>query len=325
MKVLVTGATGLIGSHLTETLVRDGIAVRALVTPATHRLSRLQGLDVELIRGDIRDPEVVEKAVQGCDRVFHLAAQLSVGRAKKDIYAVNVGGTQNVARAAAKCGVERFVQGSSVGIYGLLTQSPVDETTKPKPNSHYRKTKWLSEQVVLDYYQQAGLPVVIARISSVMGARAYEWVGLLNAIASQRFRLIGTGSNYYHTVDVADLVSGLLQCATTKNIEGQTYILADQDPVQMKSLLQMFAAGLGVGSIDQGPSDVPFKGFQAIAERIYRTLGVQVPHAQRYDLFLGDRVFNITKAQTQLGYAPKVPLKESVQNLIDWYQQGMKE
>lgn len=325
MNVLVTGATGLIGSHLTETLVKQGVSVRALVTPTTRNLSRLQGLDVELIQGDIRDAEVAEKAVKGCDRVFHLAAQLSIGHSKQDIYSVNVDGTRNVARAATRFGVERFVQGSSVGIYGVIKQPPIDETAKPRPNSHYRKTKWLSEQVVYQYHQQAGLPVVVARIGSVTGARAYEWLGLLNAIASRKFRLIGTGNNYYHTIDVSDLVNGLILCSTTKNIEGQAYILADREPIQMKALLQMFAEALGAGEILQGSSAAPFRSFQTIAELIYRSIGVQVPHAQRYDLFLTNRVFNISKAQNQLGYAPKVPIEVSVRKMIDWYQAGRKE
>lgn len=324
MKILVTGATGLIGSHLTQALVKEGCLVRAFVQPTCQMISRLNGLDVEIVSGDIRDAEEVEKAVKGCDQIFHLAAQLSVGRAKADIYAVNVEGTRNTARAAVKFGVERFVQGSSVGIYGLMKHPPMDETTRPRPNSHYRKTKWLGEQIVLDYHRQAGLPVVIARIGSVTGARAYEWSGLLNTIATQQFSLIGTGNNYYHTVDVADLVDGLILCARTKNIEGESYILADRDPVRIKHLLQLLAAELGVGTIRQGSPLAPFKVFQAIAETCYHMTGIQLPHAQRYDLFLTNRVLSITKAQAQLGYAPKVPLQESIQSLVSWYRDGMR-
>ena len=133
VKVLVTGATGLIGSYLTEALAKEGNSVRSLVEPDCNKISRLAGLDVEIIKADIRDVDAVEKAVKGCDQVYHLAAQVSSARSKQDIYAVNVEGTRN--------------------------------------------------------------------------------------------------ADYYHTVDVLDLVEGLKLCATTKNIEGECYILVDREAV----------------------------------------------------------------------------------------------
>lgn len=324
MKVLVTGATGVVGSHLTETLVNEGHTVRALGLP-TSNTSLLKKLDVELIHADIRDENAVERAVRDCDYVYHLAAQVyAPGIPKQHYHAVNVEGTRNVARAALKMKVERLIHGSSVGVYGLNKHPQVDETTAPNPNSPYRETKLLGEQVVLSYYQQKGLPVVVARIASVIGARAYAWSELLHAISEKKFRIIGNGDNHYHIVNISNLVDGLQRCAVTENIEGECYILADTAPVKLKQFVALLAQELGVSTFFSRTPVLPVRSFQAIAEATYQMFKIQLPHAHRYDLFLTDRILSITKAQKELGYAPNVLLREGIQQMVSWYWEQKK-
>ncbi len=151
MRVLVTGATGFVGSHLAEALVNQGHEIRALVRQSGDT-SLLKKLGVEVAYGDITDAAAVEGAIRGCQYVYHLAAKTArSGVSKKEYYAVNVEGTENVARAAIKANVERLVYGSSAGVYGTTTRTPVDENTKPNPNSYYRESKLLGEKVMLAY------------------------------------------------------------------------------------------------------------------------------------------------------------------------------
>ncbi len=321
MKVLVTGATGLIGSHLIEVLIKEGYDIRSFAEKSRDT-SWLENLGVEIVWGDIRDAETVEQSVKGCQQVYHLAGKVSQpGISPHEYYAVNVEGTQNVARACLKADIERLVYGSSTGVYGTIRHSPVDEKTPSHPDSPYRQSKWMAEQAVLSYYHDEGLPVVSARLTSVTGARAYDWSDLLQAISNGHFRAIGTGDNYYHTVDVFDVVQGLICCANTKNIEGECYLIAGEKPIQLKELLKLMAQELGVVGVGDGVPSAPFQAFSNLTHFVYRSFGIQIPYGNRYELFLTNKVLSITKAQKELGYSPKVSIAESIHNMVNWYCQ----
>jgi nucleoside-diphosphate-sugar epimerase len=321
MKVLVTGATGFVGSHLAESLVDAGYDVKALVRQDSD-LSPLNHLEIEIAHGDIRDPFSVEKAVGGCERVYHLAAKTSPTKSsRKEYYAVNVGGTENVAGAAVKTGVERLVYCSSAGVYGSICSPPVDENTNPAPNSLYRTSKLLAEEVVRSYHKKGELSVVIARISGVIGPRSLSWLGLFQAISSGGFRIIGAGENYQHVGYVSDVVDGLRRCGEVHDVEGKTYLISGKEPVKLKDLVGLIVKELGiVRSSGRMPSG-PFRAFNYLGEKFFERFGIELPYARRYDLFLKNEIFNISKAQTELGYDPKVPLREGIRQTIQWYRE----
>ena len=324
MKVLVTGSTGLVGSHLTEALSKQGYDVRCLVEPSIDA-SLLENLGVEIIYGDIRDSHTVEKAVKGCQNLYHLAGKVAhPGISFQTYYDVNVGGTKNVAQACVNHGVERLIYGSTTGVYGTIRHPPVNEKTPANPDSPYRKTKWIAEQLVMNYHRDHGLPVVAARLTSITGTRAYDWSGLIKAISLGNFRGVGTGKNHHHTVDVNDAVSGLLCCAHTKNIEGECYLIANEKPIQLKQLCNLIASELGVKEVEMPGSIIPFKTFGNTAHFFYRNFGIKIPHGNRYDLFITNKVLDISKAQKELGYSPRVPIKESIHHLVNWYRQQEK-
>jgi nucleoside-diphosphate-sugar epimerase len=161
---------------------------------------------------------------------------------------------------------------------------------------------------------------VAVRLTSVTGTRAYEWSGLLRAISKGNFRGVGMGENHHHTVDVNDAVQGLLCCANTPNIEGECYLIAHDDPIQFKALCNLMAEELGVNPIEMTNSIVPFKLFGDTAHFLYRSFGIKIPHGNRYDLFLSNKILDISKAKKELGYSQKVSIKESIHCLVNWYQ-----
>ena len=112
----------------------------------------------------------------------------------------------------------------------------IDENTETNPDSPYGESKVLGEQIVLSARQREGLPVVVARISTVWGPGTTSWLGLFRSIASGQFRLIGAGTNYHHIADVSDVVEGLRLCASVKGIEGRTFILSGSEAVQLRGL-----------------------------------------------------------------------------------------
>ena len=322
MKILVTGATGFIGSHLTERLIEEGYSVKALARKSSG-LSLLKSLGVEIVYGDIRDAAAVEKAVKGCERVYHLAAATSWQRSSRQEHcAVNVKGTGNVARAAVKASVGRFIYGSTVGVYGLIKNSPIDEHTEPNPNTPYRESKLLGEEMVLSYHKRENLPVVIARLSSVIGPRSFNWLGLFQAIARKRFRIIGSGENHTHMGYITDVVDGLRLCAETAGIEGKSYLIAGKETIKLKQLVDMIAQELEVITSSRRSPEFPFRVFCRLAAVVYRRFGFELPRAHSYELFITDRVLNISKAQKELGYDPKASLREGIRQTIEWYRKN---
>jgi nucleoside-diphosphate-sugar epimerase len=180
-RVLVTGAGGFIGSHLCELCLADGAEVRAFV----HYNSRndwglLEDLDarklraIEVVAGDLRDPEAVRRAVRGCDFIFHLGALIGIPYSyvnPNDVVATNVCGTLHVLQACLQNGVQRLVQTSTSEVYGTAQYVPMDESHPLHPQSPYAASKVGSDMLAQSYYHSYGLPVVVLRPFNTYGPR----------------------------------------------------------------------------------------------------------------------------------------------------------
>ncbi len=321
MNVLVTGATGFIGPHLVTRLVQEGYHVRALIRPVTDA-SALESLGIEVVRGDVRDPSAVNSAIANCQLVFHLAARTSHGTLPaKDIYSINVEGTANVVHAATQAGVTRLVLASTARVYGIIKNWRVDEHTPVKPDSAYPESKALAEQIVLSQHTRHNLPVVIARITSVFGSGSKSWLGLFQAIAAGRFRLIGSGNNYHHPGDVSDIVEGLFLCGTVKGIEGRTYILTGDEPLPLREMIRLIQDELGVTAARRSVPAAPLRLYKVLNDLVRACGGGRLPRFDRVEFFLNDRIFDQSRAREELGYAPKVSLKEAIHRTAEWYRE----
>lgn len=321
VKVCVTGASGFVGSHLAEALVREGRAVKALARPSSDT-SLLETLGVEIVRGDIADGAAVQRALGGCSHVYHLAAETSRTQAAwRRYHHVNVVGAETVARAALAAGVERLVFCSTVGVYGAIRRPPVNERTEPNPNSHYRRSKLLAEQILRDYCEKERLPTVIARIGSVLGPRSLNWIGLFQSILSGRFRLKGGGENHVHVGYVSDIVQGMRLCGEKHGLDGQCFLIAGTAPISLRAWVDMVADELGVARRSASVTAAPYRLFHEIAQVAYRRLRVELPYAHRAEFFLSNNVFDISKARRELGYAPSVSTAEGTRRAIQWYRE----
>jgi dTDP-glucose 4,6-dehydratase len=180
-KVLVTGADGFIGSHLTERLVAEGYDVRALTLYNSFGSSGwLDKLDPELVRrievvtGDIRDAACMREAVKGCATVFHLAALIAIPysyRAPESYIDTNVKGTLNVLQAAQAEGVERVIHTSTSEVYGTAVTVPIDEDHRLNAQSPYAASKIAADQIALSFHRSFGLPVMVLRPFNTYGPR----------------------------------------------------------------------------------------------------------------------------------------------------------
>jgi nucleoside-diphosphate-sugar epimerase len=321
LKVLITGATGFIGARLAETLIKTGHDVRGLAQQ-TSDTSLLKKLDVEIVRGNIRDAVAMKNAVKDCQCVYHLAAKKTKDRlSKKQYYVHNVEGTKNVAQAALSAGVSRLVYASTIGVYGTLRNSSIDENTAPKPDSFYRETKLGGEKEIVRLHRENGLPAVVARLGTIFGPGSCSWLDLCHKIVNGNLRIIGTGENYDQMVYVDDLVEGLRRCGETRCIEGRKYILAGAEPAKLRRVLEILAEELGADRFLETLSAGPFRVYQRTCAFAYRSFGVELPRSHYYDLFLTNCIFTTTKAQEELGYFPKVSLRDGFRRLLTWYRE----
>jgi nucleoside-diphosphate-sugar epimerase len=320
VQVLITGATGFLGSHLAEDLVARSCRVKALARDGADTTS-LQSQGVEIVCGDLKDPGSLRRAVEGCDRVYHLAAVADHTRARKqDYYNVNVQGTKHLAEAALAAGVQRFVYSSSVGVYGTVRRGPLNEDTPPAPNSHYRLSKLLGEEALLRLYENQSLPVVIARVGSTFGPRSRTWLGLFRAVATGRFRILGSGENRVQLGYGSDIVEGIRLCGEVDGVEGQRFIIGGGETAPFRGLVGIAAEELGVTCAQSRVPSAPCWLLARLYDTAFRTVRVELPRADVMDLHLSDRALDSTRAQALLGYIPRVPLRDGLQHTIGWYR-----
>ena len=322
MKALVTGGTGFVGSHLVRALLERGHGVRCLVR-AESRLDNLDGLDVELARGDLRDRASLTKAVAGCGVVYHCAADYRFFlRDSREIYASNVEGTRNILTAAGEVGVERVVYTSSVGAPGLEKDgSPADETvpvTLDDMIGHYKCSKFLAERVA-DEFAEKGLPVVIVNPSTPIGEYDIKPTATGQVIVDFLNRkipaFVDTGLNW---VDVRDVAVGHV-LAAEKGVVGEKYILGHRD-LELRQFLELLSELTGLPAPKTRlPHWIPI-GFAAIDTALARIFGhsprvsLESARLAQYKMY-----FDPGKAVRELGM-PQTPVEEPLKRAVEWFR-----
>ncbi|HET8702076.1 MAG TPA: hopanoid-associated sugar epimerase, partial [Nitrococcus sp.] len=227
--ILLTGASGFVGSAVLRKLQAAGHEVRVLVRPSSSRRN-LKGLDVEVVTGDLTQPASLVRAIRGCRALFHAAADYRLWtRDPRVLYCTNVEGTRHILEAALAAGVERVVYTSSVATLGIRSDhAPADETTPAALADmvgHYKRSKYLAEEEVRRVIRETGLPVVIVNPSAPVGPRDLKPTPtgrmVLDAAAGRMPAYVDTGLNIVHVDDVAE--GHLL--AFERGQAGERYIL----------------------------------------------------------------------------------------------------
>lgn len=231
MNILVTGATGRIGSRLVPRLVQRGHSVRMLVRQP-DRASHLGVQGAEIVAGDLLQQETVAKAVAGMDAIIHLAAFFR-GATPEEAKAVNFDGTLSLARAALHAGVPRFAFTSTSLVYGPGHGELFHEEDPPRPSGPYPESKVAAERALMDLHQTRGLGLRIVRLAFVYGdddphlKEGMQWFRKWNPI--QKMHLV------HHT----DVAQAMMLLADTPGIDGQIYNVADDEPVTIAELMQL--------------------------------------------------------------------------------------
>lgn len=314
--VLVTGAGGFIGSHLTEALVRSGARVRGFVRynsrgdPGLLRMLDSQILsEVELIPGDLKDEDAVRQAVKDSQLVFHLGAYISIPYSYKhpaEVITANVLGTLNVLLACRDLAVERLVHTSSSEVYGTARQVPIDENHPLQGQSPYSASKIGADKLVESFYCAYGLPTITIRPFNTYGPRQSAR-GVIPTIITQALtnKVIKLG-NLDTTRDftyVQDTVSGFLKGAEMPNVSGQTYNLGTGEEIRIGDLAHKIAGIIG-------------------AEVEIRQENVRLRPEKSEVLQL---ISNNSLARQYLGWTPEVSLEDGLARTVAWIRLNLDQ
>jgi dihydroflavonol-4-reductase len=320
-RVLVTGAGGFIGRHVVRHQLARGRTVRALDRDAAGMSDFNPSNSLEVILGDVSDPETQRKAVEHVDIVFHLAsAHLERGIPESEFYRVNVDALRSLLEASRSARVQRFVHMSSCGIYGNVEKSPANEDGPFHPDIAYEKSKLAGEQAAQAFYETYGLPIVVVRPVWVYGPGCTRTARLFRMISTGKFLMVGQGRNLRSGIYITDLLDALELCATRPGIEGEAFIVTHDTPLMVRQIVEEMARVLGV---PPPRLRIPIWLARCVATLAEASAAVlrRQPAISRRSLkfFTNDAGFTCEKARRMLGFEPRVPLGTGLELTYQWW------
>lgn len=314
MNYLITGGAGFLGINLVRYLHSRGHNVASLdIVQFDYKDMNDK---IEIITGDIRNKEIVEKTVQGRDIIVHTAAALPLYKAE-DIYSTDINGTRNMIEAGKRAGIKRFIHISSTAVYGIPDHHPLLEDDKLDGVGPYGKAKILAEEECVKM-RKDGMCVPILRPKSFIGPERlgvfdllYDW-----ALDGRGFPMIGNGKNRYQLLDVEDLCEAIYLCATLDE-----KIVNDNFNIGAKVFTTMredYQAVLDKAGHDKKIKSLPEKPI-IFTLRVLEAMKLSPLYKWVYETASKDSFVSIEKAEKILGYKPKYSNKDALLRNFQWY------
>ena len=320
--LLVTGATGLVGSHVCEQARRREWNVRALVRPASDA-TFLQSIGVEVVPGDLDDPSSLPEAVQGVTHLVHCAARVGDWGPAADYLRANVGGLENLLGAFLAIGLRpHVVQISSLGVYPAGEHRGTDETMPVSISGidGYTRSKVAAEEVLKERAAAGDLTCVLLRPGFLYGPRDRTVVPrLLARIRSGKFAFPGSGEKLVSNTYVGNLVDAVFLSLDRPDLSGEAFNITDGRLVTKKEFVAGVCAAAGLPCPTKHVPLGLVKIVAGILEPVWRLLGktTSPPVSQAAIKFMGYNLdFRIDKARTVLGYAPAVDFQEAIRGSV---------
>ncbi len=324
---LVTGATGLLGSHIVEQLRARGEPVRVLVRKTSDR-SWLRTQDVEFAEGDVTDAESLRRACRGCDVVYHSAAKVGDWGPWEEFQRVTIDGTRNTVEAAAEAGVRRLVHISSISTYGYHTAPvTVDETYelgyKLYRWAYYSKSKIEAERIAWNAFRAGRLELAVIRPAWIYGPRDRTTIErLVRMIRTGKAKILGRGDNRLNVVYAGNVAEACITAATLPEANGEAFNCSNDGEITQQQYFDLLADTLGAPRVK---AHVPYRvAYTAglVLECLGHAFGWQKPpFITRYAVWLMGRrsYFSAEKARRVLGWQPAIRYEEGVPMTVKWY------
>lgn len=319
-QVLVTGATGFLGSALTLRLAQEGVCVKALARrPEKARF--LNGKEnIEVLMGDINDEARMHEVMRGCEYVFHVAAAL--GGSLKQQRQVNRDGTRTVMLAAATAQVKRVIQVSSIAVYGYNCPIEVSEETALHPGSvPYNITKAEAEEMVREVAAAKGISYSIIRPGMIYGPRSNAWTAVLFRLGKRKpTPFLGDGSGTTHPIFVDDVVSLMIVSATHPDADKQAFNCTPDPAPSWRTLVGEYSKLAGHNRWLALPI-LPVKMLAPLIEWVLTLRGEPQEVPLLLPFLQSSRTYQMTKARTLLNWQPQISLQEGIDRCAPWLRE----
>ena len=321
MTILVTGATGFLGSALVTELVRQQLPVRILARDAQKARAQF-GESITIIPGEITNEQQVRQAVDGVTEIYHLVGRLYHPSTPTELYSMtHVAGTRVLLAACqGQSQLQRIVHCSTTGVHGVTGRTPAAEDAPFAPTNPYEATKLEAELLALKAYKEDRLPVSVIRPGLVYGPGDLHLLGFFLSIKKGLFRVIDSGKALLHPIYIDDMTSAFLHCARCPEAIGRSYNIAGECLVTIRELATAIAHAmdkeLPAGSIPLWLAN--------LAADIFATLpgfqGESAPLTRSRVKFLtNSRVYNCSRAANELGFKANVDLEKGMRQTASWY------
>ncbi len=322
MKILVTGGTGFSGKALVKRLLDDKHQVVAMDYKEGLKTDEIKSWGGDVVIGSVTDRAVVERVVKGVDVVHHLAAAFRELDVPNSYYEeVNIQGTLNVLQAAKREGVKRFIYCSTCGVHGNVEHPPAAESAPIKPADYYQRTKYEAEPLVLAEHGK-GIKALVLRPAAIYGPGDPERFGMIfRRVNKGVFPMFGDGKALYHPLYIDNFVDALCNVLRDGVGDGQVYLIADEEYVEIEQLVKKVAQALQTEVRIPHYPFLPLSVAGHLMEWVCKPLHITPPiFPRRVDWYKQNRAFDISKAKQDLNYHPVVDLDEGLRRTADWYR-----
>ncbi|MFN0198289.1 MAG: NAD-dependent epimerase/dehydratase family protein [Planctomycetaceae bacterium] len=324
--ILVTGASGFVGSHVVERGLTTSAKVRAFVRPASDT-SLLEQWDIPIVRGELHDPLALKNAFQNVTVVVHCAAKVGDWGPIDEYRKVNVSGVERMIAAARACStVKRFIHISSLGVYSARDHYGTDESVAPAAEGFdgYTRTKIEGEQVIGSAFAADGFPAVILRPGFIYGPRDRTVLPrLLAKLHNGRFRFLGDGEKVLNNTYVGNLMQAIFQAIAEDGCLGKIYNVTDARLVTRKEFIAAIAQGAGypipVRSVPIPVAKGLAWGMETFARLTGKKEGPLLSQAKIKFLAL-NLDFSIERARRELKYNPPFDFRDAIVPTMNWFR-----
>ncbi len=321
--VAITGASGFLGSHLTERMIAEGHRVNILVREK-EKAAPFEGRVNKIVVGDIADTACAAELVDGADIVFHLVSNFRTASGPPESYRkINVEGTEAVLNAAKSAGIKRFVHCSTIGVHGNVKSTPTNESSPFNPGDLYQETKLEAENLVRGEIGKGDMEIVIVRPCSMYGPGDMRMLKMFKMLSKRMFLIVGPCRENFHAVYIDDIVKGFELVMNTPGIDGETFIIGGDRYLPLKDYIHVAADAVGAPMPWLKFPYWLFYSAAVVFESICVPLGIEPPlHRRRVRFYKNNRAYNIDKARKMLGYSPETSLEEGMARTVDWYRKN---